>query len=202
MPTNSLSSQRLLQTDLRQWYAKLNINVWHRIELIKDTPAFLWKILKIRYQTTKQNLVMKASPSTPTKTVIMRGNGIAAQPFWTNFMMFSSSNLVFFFSFRRELGVSLCDPHLLNGGLWNIEVTFYFHPKAVSQFTWPCAPEAGMAGVVLPSPPPPGLLTLLRPGSSSSPPPLPLLLFHLSPSSSYFSSCSFLPSVKPLNHFH
>ena len=69
----------------------------------------------------------------------------------------------------------------------------YLHPKAVSQFTWPRAPEAGMAGLVLPSPPPPGLLTLLRPGSSSSPPPLPLLLFHLSSSSSF---CSFLPSDK------
>ena len=118
----------------------------------------------------------------------------------------------------RLVSLLLCDPHLwvknssillrflsylghLSGGVWNIEVMIYLHPKAVSQFTWPWAPEAGMAGLVLPSPPPPGLLTLLRPGSSSSPPPLPLLLFHLSSSSSFSSSCSFLSSVKPLNHF-
>ena len=42
----------------------------------KDTPTSLRIILKVRYQKTKPNCVMKASPSTPTQTVIMRGNGM------------------------------------------------------------------------------------------------------------------------------
>ena len=42
----------------------------------KDTPTSLRNILKIRYQKTKPKHVMKAPPSTPTQTVIMRGNGM------------------------------------------------------------------------------------------------------------------------------
>ena len=68
----------------------------------KDTPISLQIILKIYYQKPKPNCVMKPLPSTPSQPVIMRGNGIAAQHFWTNFMMFSSSNLVW-----REVGASL-----------------------------------------------------------------------------------------------
>ena len=42
---------------------------------------------------------MKASPSTPTQTVIMRENSIAAKHFWTIFMWFSSRNLVWLFDY-------------------------------------------------------------------------------------------------------
>ena len=42
----------------------------------KDTPTSFRIILKIRYQKNKPNCVMKASSSTPTQTVIMRGNGM------------------------------------------------------------------------------------------------------------------------------
>ena len=46
-----------------------------------DTPTSLQIILKLRYLKTNPNCVMKASPSTPTLTVIMSRNGIAAQHF-------------------------------------------------------------------------------------------------------------------------
>ena len=56
-------------------------------------------------------------PSIPTKTVIMRGNGIAAQHFWTNFMMFSSSNLVCFFDSGENLGCPCMTPTSLKWGI-------------------------------------------------------------------------------------
>ena len=46
-----------------------------------DIPTSLQIILKLRYLKTNPNCVMKASPSTPTLTVIMSRNGIAAQHF-------------------------------------------------------------------------------------------------------------------------
>ena len=57
--------------------------------------------------------------SVATQTVIMRGNGIAAQHFWTNCLMLSSSNLVWFLMTYsgEKLG---CPWHLncLKSGYW------------------------------------------------------------------------------------